>query len=80
MKENDVPAMDANSFVEQFKSLITIEDDDITVDVKLGWITLATINEEDGMWYVSMNNKEIGMGKPTKEQALQYLLEYFKED
>ena len=64
------------------KSMITMEEDDVEVVIKVGWITIARLVEEDGRWFPTIPSvKEIStMGFKTKELAFDGLLHYLKID
>lgn len=71
----------SDALLQKFKDLITIEDSEVEINIKLGWKTIATIYEDGGQWFPYVDNKPIvTLGHPTKEAAFQKLIEYFIND
>jgi hypothetical protein len=73
-----------NDNLNDLKQLITITESDTDMSVKLGWMTLVNISEEDGLWYLDGNG---GHGAPvstfgygSKEAALKKVVEWFAKD
>ena len=65
--------------LDKLRSLLTINRGECDAIVELGWMTIANIEEEDGMWFVTFKGKDhpIGsMGDPTLEEALERLIKY----
>jgi methyl coenzyme M reductase subunit D len=70
-----------DKLIQPFKDLLTIQDDEVELSVKLGWVTLGTVNEDEGKWYPTIGNRELlSLGYNTKEEALQKILDYYKND
>lgn len=71
--------------ITKLSSLLTLKDDGCEVTVSLGWVTIATINEEDGLWYPAVittcdhnSTKEIvTMGCASKEEAFAKVVKWF---
>lgn len=77
MVESDSTAQ----ILQKFKDLLTIQDDEVELSVKLGWLTLGTVSEDEGKWYPSVQNKEIvSLGFDTKEEAMQKVINYYIND
>lgn len=79
-KETIVNEVD-NIVDDRFKDLLIIEDSSTELYIKLGWMTIATIVEDSGEWFISINNKTLNpLGINSKEEALNAVYEYLKED
>jgi hypothetical protein len=74
--------MDTNLAKSQIVSLLTVTDSNTEVSIKLGWISLGFLLEEDGFWFLADGHyNPLGMRSfNTKEAALAALLEYWKND
>jgi hypothetical protein len=63
--------------------LISIEDDIHDVYIKLGWKYIASLEEDNGLWYITIyskpNNHLNPDGYATKEEAFQAILDWFDE-
>ena len=68
--------------IDRLKDLITIEDGDTDVTIRIGWKAFASLEEEDGKWYPSIGGKEMGtlMGFESKQQALDQIIDYFAKE
>jgi len=68
--------------LDKLKDLLTIEESDTDVIIKLGWVTIACLEEEDGRWFPRMpGNKTISVwGFVSKELAFEYLLHYINKE
>jgi hypothetical protein len=80
MEAEVVPSTDTGPYLEKLKSLLTITDSEVEVEIKLGWVTIGRIEEEDGLWYPSINNKTMATLGKTKEQAIEFIIRYYMED
>lgn len=68
------------ALLEEFKNLITMKDDEIEVEIDLGWHGLAALYEDNGKWFPLVMQKQIStFGYPTKEEAMKKLIAYFKD-
>lgn len=76
--ESQIPTLN----IEGLKNLIAIDDGDTDVTIRVGWRTLASLQEEDGKWYPSIGGKEIGtlMGFNSKQQAFDHIIDYFAKE
>jgi hypothetical protein len=63
---------------ERFKDLVTIEDSGVDVEIRLGWLPIATISEDRGEWFITVRNKEITSVQGSKEEALDLLFNYLQ--
>jgi hypothetical protein len=71
------------SNLEALRSMLTVTETDTDMDVKLGWMTVAHITEEDGEWFVTMRGDKLpldSMGWVSKEEALGRLVKYLTLD
>lgn len=67
--------------IDELKSLLTVEDGDTDVHIKLGWKTIATISEDGGKWFPSIDGSEVStFGLDTKEDAIKRVIGFFKEN
>jgi hypothetical protein len=68
--------------IDGFKNLIKVIDSPVEVDIKLGWLPLISIEEEDGRWYTRMDSKEfLSMdGYASKQEAIDKVIEYFSKE
>lgn len=58
--------------ITAIKDLFKVEESDTDVYIYLGYIRIASITEDDGRWYASVQGRELLTlnGYATKEQAL----------
>jgi len=70
--------------ITKLSNLLTLKDDGSEVSVMLGWVTIATLVEEEGYWYPSViftcdtvPLKEIGSQYSTKEEAFKCVVGWF---
>jgi hypothetical protein len=79
---NDTLALINSSNLEDLKRLITITESDTDVSVKLGWRTIATISEDDGLWYLDGGGEDgptsVG-GYRTKQAALAAVVKFYED-
>ena len=70
--------------ITKLSSLLTIKDDGDEVTDYLGWVPVASLTEEDGVWYPSViatcehrSMTEIGSPYDTKEEAFKCIVNWF---
>jgi hypothetical protein len=72
-----------NDNLNDLKQLITITESDTDMSVKLGWMTIANISEDDGLWYLDSSRESGGPwstgGYGTKEAALAAVVKFYRD-
>ncbi len=70
--------------INDLSALLKIENGELDVAVKFGFLTVARISEDGGLWYLGGGTHGIGPvssgGFATKEEAFMHVVNYFKED
>ena len=77
-KEGSTLSAPEDTTVERFKNLLTIEDSGVDVEIRLGWLPIATLSEDRGEWFITVRNKEITSVHGSKEEALDLLFNYLQ--
>ena len=68
--------------IDLLKAILTIDDSDVEVTVRMGWKTIAMLEEQNGRWFLTVDGKDCGrmLGYSSKEKALEGLIAYLTID
>jgi hypothetical protein len=67
--------------IDSLKNLMKVEESETDVYIYLGYIRIASITEDDGRWYASVQGRELLTlnGYATKEQALASIVRHLTD-